>query len=38
VIWITDETVLAAHRGAYLAFTDGNSDGLRTCAGSPVPA
>jgi hypothetical protein len=29
---MTDETVLATHRGAYLAFTDGNSDGLRRLA------
>ena len=26
---ITDGTVPAAHRGTYLAFTDGNSDGMR---------
>ena len=26
---ITDETVPAAHRGTYLAFTDRGSDGMR---------
>jgi pullulanase-type alpha-1,6-glucosidase len=26
---ITDETVRPAHRGTYLAFTEGNSDGMR---------
>ena len=34
---ISDETVPAAHRGTYLAFTDRDSDGMRHCGSWPGP-